>query len=86
MSADEVGDPHNLRLRMLVNGVAMQDSSTSGLIFSINRIIAHITQVRNHVGLTPFVSLLFHTYGKSAHTLVPLYTCDPLLSVFRLFR
>jgi len=42
--AAEVADPHNLRIRTLVNGEVLQDSSTSNLIFGIDDIIAYITQ------------------------------------------
>jgi acylpyruvate hydrolase len=42
--ADEVGDPGNLRLRTIVNGEVMQDSSTSQLIFSVPELIAFISE------------------------------------------
>ncbi len=42
--AAEVADPHNLRIRALVNGEVLQDSSTSNLIFGIDEIISYITQ------------------------------------------
>jgi 2,4-diketo-3-deoxy-L-fuconate hydrolase len=42
--AAEVGDPHNLRIRAIVNGEVLQDSSTANLIFGIDEIIAYITQ------------------------------------------
>jgi 2-keto-4-pentenoate hydratase/2-oxohepta-3-ene-1,7-dioic acid hydratase in catechol pathway len=40
VTADELGDPHNLGLRLRVNGETMQDSNTSDLIFKIPEIIA----------------------------------------------
>jgi 2-keto-4-pentenoate hydratase/2-oxohepta-3-ene-1,7-dioic acid hydratase in catechol pathway len=42
--AGEVADPHNLRIRAIVNGEVLQDSSTSNLIFGIDEIITYITQ------------------------------------------
>jgi 2-keto-4-pentenoate hydratase/2-oxohepta-3-ene-1,7-dioic acid hydratase in catechol pathway len=44
VSADEVPDPQALAIRALVNGEALQDSSTSNMIFSVAQIIAHISQ------------------------------------------
>jgi 2,4-didehydro-3-deoxy-L-rhamnonate hydrolase len=35
VTRDEIADPHNLSLRCLVNGEAVQDSNTSELIFNI---------------------------------------------------
>lgn len=45
VTADEVGDPHNLRVRMLLNGNVMQDSNTSQFIFSVEKLIAYISAV-----------------------------------------
>ena len=42
--AAEVADPHNLRIRTLVNGEVLQDSSTSNLIFGLDEIISYISQ------------------------------------------
>ena len=42
--AAEVADPHNLRIRTIVNGEVLQDSSTSNLIFGIDEIISYISQ------------------------------------------
>ena len=42
--AAEVSDPHSLRIRAIVNGEVLQDSSTSNLIFGIDEIISYITQ------------------------------------------
>ena len=42
--AAEVSDPHNLRIRAIVNGEVLQDSSTANLIFGIDEIISYITQ------------------------------------------
>jgi 2-keto-4-pentenoate hydratase/2-oxohepta-3-ene-1,7-dioic acid hydratase in catechol pathway len=42
--AAEVGDPGDLRIRTLVNGEVMQDSSTSQLLFSVPSLIAFVSQ------------------------------------------
>jgi 2,4-didehydro-3-deoxy-L-rhamnonate hydrolase len=42
--AAEIGDPHDLRIRAIVSGEVLQDSTTSNLIFGIDAIIAHVTQ------------------------------------------
>jgi 2,4-didehydro-3-deoxy-L-rhamnonate hydrolase len=42
--AAEVGDPHTLRIRALVNGEALQDSTTANLIFGVDEVISHITR------------------------------------------
>ena len=42
--AAEIADPHNLRVRTLVNGEVLQDSSTSNLIFGVDEIISYISQ------------------------------------------
>ncbi|MBV9849937.1 MAG: fumarylacetoacetate hydrolase family protein [Armatimonadetes bacterium] len=44
VTADEVGDPGALPIRTRVNGITMQDSSTSDLIFSVPRLIAYLSQ------------------------------------------
>lgn len=44
-TADEVGDPHCLGIRSLVNGELRQNSNTRELIFSVWDQIAHISQV-----------------------------------------
>ena len=41
-----VGDPHNLRLTTKVNGDVRQDESTSDMIWSIPKIIVHLTRGR----------------------------------------
>jgi 2-keto-4-pentenoate hydratase/2-oxohepta-3-ene-1,7-dioic acid hydratase in catechol pathway len=47
VTADEVGDPHNLNLRCMVNGNIRQDSNTSHLVFDIWQQIEHLS-----VGMT----------------------------------
>jgi 2-keto-4-pentenoate hydratase/2-oxohepta-3-ene-1,7-dioic acid hydratase in catechol pathway len=45
VTPDEVGDPHELGIRLRLNGVTMQDSSTRQLIFGVEELIAYISQV-----------------------------------------
>jgi 2-keto-4-pentenoate hydratase/2-oxohepta-3-ene-1,7-dioic acid hydratase in catechol pathway len=42
-TADEVGDPHGLRLRTWVNGELRQDSSTKNLIFDCWALVEHLS-------------------------------------------
>lgn len=44
VTADEVADPHDLRLTTHVNGELRQDSNSNDLIFNINQIIADLSQ------------------------------------------
>jgi 2-keto-4-pentenoate hydratase/2-oxohepta-3-ene-1,7-dioic acid hydratase in catechol pathway len=41
----EIADPQQLGIRCILNGEAMQDSSTSQMIFSVAEIIAYVSQV-----------------------------------------
>lgn len=50
VTADEVPDPHALRITCTVNGEVRQDASTGDMIFSIPDLISHISQT---VTLTP---------------------------------
>jgi 2-keto-4-pentenoate hydratase/2-oxohepta-3-ene-1,7-dioic acid hydratase in catechol pathway len=43
-TADEAGDPHDLRLRTWVNGEPRQDARTSDLIFTVPRLVDHLTR------------------------------------------
>jgi 2-keto-4-pentenoate hydratase/2-oxohepta-3-ene-1,7-dioic acid hydratase in catechol pathway len=43
-TADEVADPHALRLRTWVNGELRQDSSTADLIFDVPAIVAFLSE------------------------------------------
>ena len=43
-TADEVGDPHDLGLRCLVNGEKRQDSNTRHLVFDLRQQISHLSQ------------------------------------------
>jgi 2-keto-4-pentenoate hydratase/2-oxohepta-3-ene-1,7-dioic acid hydratase in catechol pathway len=42
-TADEIGDPHGLRLRTWVNGELRQDSSTKNLIFDCFALVEHLS-------------------------------------------
>jgi 2-keto-4-pentenoate hydratase/2-oxohepta-3-ene-1,7-dioic acid hydratase in catechol pathway len=42
--AAEIPDPHALRIRALVNGEVLQDSTTANLIFGIDEIISYASQ------------------------------------------
>jgi 2,4-didehydro-3-deoxy-L-rhamnonate hydrolase len=42
--ASEVGDPQNLRIRCLVNGEPLQDSSTSHMVFGVAEIVAFVSE------------------------------------------
>lgn len=44
VTKDEVADPHDLGIKCIVNGVALQDSSTKHLIFKIPFLMAYLTQ------------------------------------------
>jgi len=44
VTADEIQDPHNLPLRLRVNGETKQDANTSGMIFSIPVIIETLSK------------------------------------------
>jgi 2-keto-4-pentenoate hydratase/2-oxohepta-3-ene-1,7-dioic acid hydratase in catechol pathway len=42
--AAEVGDPHALRIRAIVSGEVLQDSTTANLIFGVDDVIAYASQ------------------------------------------
>ena len=44
VTADEIEDPHDLRLITKVNGEVMQDAHTSDLIFRVDELIAYLSQ------------------------------------------
>ncbi|WP_047152442.1 fumarylacetoacetate hydrolase family protein [Aneurinibacillus tyrosinisolvens] len=50
VTADEVGDPNNLRLRTIVNGEVRQDSNTSDMIFYCDEIVSYVSE---HMTLYP---------------------------------
>jgi 2-keto-4-pentenoate hydratase/2-oxohepta-3-ene-1,7-dioic acid hydratase in catechol pathway len=45
VTRDEVADPHNLAIKLRLNGQTMQDSSTRQLIFGVGEILAYLSQV-----------------------------------------
>lgn len=44
-TADEVPDPHALRIALSINGETLQDSNTSDLIFKIPALIAYLSSI-----------------------------------------
>jgi 2,4-didehydro-3-deoxy-L-rhamnonate hydrolase len=48
--AAEIADPQNLRIRCLVNGEALQDSSTAEMVFGVAELIAYLS---NGITLEP---------------------------------
>jgi 2,4-didehydro-3-deoxy-L-rhamnonate hydrolase len=42
--AADVADPHNLRIRAIVSGEVLQDSTTANLIFGVDEIVSHASQ------------------------------------------
>jgi 2-keto-4-pentenoate hydratase/2-oxohepta-3-ene-1,7-dioic acid hydratase in catechol pathway len=66
VTADEVKDPHNLQVRLWVNGTLMQNYNTSDMAHKIPRCIEWVTSIHqlepgdvlalgtNHRGLNPF--------------------------------
>jgi 2-keto-4-pentenoate hydratase/2-oxohepta-3-ene-1,7-dioic acid hydratase in catechol pathway len=45
VAREEIDDPQALDIRCLLNGEAMQDSSTAQMIFSVAEIIAYVSQI-----------------------------------------
>lgn len=45
VTADEVPNPHNLGIRLRLNGETMQNSNTNQMIFSVGAILAYLSQV-----------------------------------------
>ncbi len=45
VAREEIDDPQALGIRCLLNGEAMQDSSTAQMIFSVAEIIAYVSQI-----------------------------------------
>lgn len=44
VTADEVGDPHRLRIRTTVNGRGFQDGSTADMVFGVAELVAYISR------------------------------------------
>jgi 2-keto-4-pentenoate hydratase/2-oxohepta-3-ene-1,7-dioic acid hydratase in catechol pathway len=45
VTADEVADPHNLRVQFRLNGRTLQDSNTNQFIFKLPKLIEYVSQV-----------------------------------------
>ncbi|MBN8846275.1 MAG: fumarylacetoacetate hydrolase family protein [Sphingomonadales bacterium] len=45
VTADEIGDPHDLNIRTHVNGVEKQNSNTRFMLFNVSQLIADISSV-----------------------------------------
>ncbi len=45
VTADEVGDPGTLDIRLRLDGVVMQNSNTRQLIFSVDQLVAYVSSV-----------------------------------------
>ncbi len=45
VTADEVPDPHNLKIRLIIGDEILQDSNTCNLIFNIPRLVASLSEV-----------------------------------------
>ena len=45
VTPDEISDPHNLAIRLRLNGETMQDSNTGQMIFSVGAILAYLAQI-----------------------------------------
>lgn len=45
VTPDEIADPHHLSIRLRLNGETMQSSNTKNLVFGIEHLIQHISEV-----------------------------------------
>jgi 2-keto-4-pentenoate hydratase/2-oxohepta-3-ene-1,7-dioic acid hydratase in catechol pathway len=45
VTADEIEDPHTLRITLTINGETLQDSNTANLIFRVPKLIAYLSSV-----------------------------------------
>ena len=45
VTADEIEDPHDLRIQLRLNGKTMQDSNTSQFIFGVDEVVSYISQI-----------------------------------------
>ncbi|MCS6975669.1 MAG: fumarylacetoacetate hydrolase family protein [Gemmatales bacterium] len=45
VTADEVGDPHRLGIRLRLNGQLMQSSNTDQMIFSVGELVSYLSRV-----------------------------------------
>ena len=44
VSAEEIADPHALRIRLEVDGKVLQDGSTEQMVFDMDQLLSHISQ------------------------------------------
>ena len=44
VARDDVPDPHDLRIRAIVSGEVLQDSTTANLVFGVDDVIAHASR------------------------------------------
>lgn len=44
VTRDEIPDPHNLRIRTIINGITFQDSNTSDMIFNIPLVVSDLSR------------------------------------------
>jgi 2-keto-4-pentenoate hydratase/2-oxohepta-3-ene-1,7-dioic acid hydratase in catechol pathway len=45
VTANEIADPHNLRIALRLNGELLQNSNTCNLIFGVGKLIAFLSSV-----------------------------------------
>lgn len=45
VTADEIADPHNLRISLRLNGETMQDGNTSDFIFNIPTVVSYLSEI-----------------------------------------
>src|SRR6266581_6277962 len=45
VTTDEIPDPHNLAIRLRLNGQIMQDSNTKQMIFNVGQVVSYLSQV-----------------------------------------
>lgn len=45
VTKDEVADPHNMPIKLRLNGETMQDGNTNAFIFGIDEVIEHLTKI-----------------------------------------
>jgi 2-keto-4-pentenoate hydratase/2-oxohepta-3-ene-1,7-dioic acid hydratase in catechol pathway len=45
VTADEIPDPHDLAIRLRLNGQTMQNSNTKEMIFTVGKVLAYLAQV-----------------------------------------
>jgi 2-keto-4-pentenoate hydratase/2-oxohepta-3-ene-1,7-dioic acid hydratase in catechol pathway len=45
VTADEIENPHNLRIGLRIDGETVQDSNTKELIFGIPELVAHLSSI-----------------------------------------